>query len=90
VLYAPLPPLHRCPTTARHSLRLVQRLTIPDQTLILTIRVRLSHLNFLQIRLGLDMLPPPVLKDCPSITLNPKPTKNILPAKMDIPLPLVA
>jgi hypothetical protein len=46
--------------------------------------------NFLQIRFGLDMLRPSVLKDCPSITLNPNPTKNMLPAKMDIPTPLLA
>jgi hypothetical protein len=36
------------------------------------------------------MLPPPALKDRPSITLNPNPAKNMLPAKMDIPLPVVA
>jgi hypothetical protein len=46
--------------------------------------------NFLQIRFGLDMLRPSVLKDCSSITLNPNPTKNMLPAKMDIPTPLLA
>ena len=46
--------------------------------------------DFLQIRFGLDMLQSSVLKDCPSITLNPNPTKNMLPAKMDIPTPLLA
>ncbi len=50
---------------------------------------RLPH-NFLQIRFGLDMLPPPALEDCPSITLNPNRTKSMLPAKMDILTNLVA
>jgi len=38
----------------------------------------------------LDMLRSSVLKDCPSITLNPNPTKNMLHAKMDISTPLLA
>ncbi len=44
----------------------------------------------LQIPFGLDRLPPPVLKGCPSIVLNPSPTQNMLPSQMDIPADLVA